>query len=127
MVKEFNLIEKRKELKKDILKHFEKWEGTIEEKFDRYFKCIKEQDKDFIKNLKRHYCVCSYENGICDSCIYLSKLTGYKNDTKEVDDSDKDCYNCIKNDVCIDFIKNKVKKGKFVGCNKWFASEVQHE
>jgi len=50
--KEFNLIEERKKLHKDILKHFKKWEGTIEDKFDRYFNCIKEQDEEFIKKLK---------------------------------------------------------------------------
>ena len=39
---------------------------------------------------------------------------------------EKDCYNCIKKDVCIKFIQNKIKYGKFEGCKKWFAlQEVQ--
>ncbi len=36
----------------------------------------------------------------------------------------KDCFNCIKKDVCIHFINNQVKYGKFEGCKKW-SKEVK--
>lgn len=38
---------------------------------------------------------------------------------------EKDCYNYIKKDVCKDFIENKVRNGKFIGCKKWFTSEIK--
>ena len=34
-----------------------------------------------------------------------------------------DCYNCVKRDVCMKFLKNNVPDGKFVGCKKWLGDE----